>query len=512
MSFKPTLIDVQEPDLLFGHGQRMEHPKDGLPLYGPIHSPNGGGRLRIGVVSTTAGLKRYSSCVDRLSKPIAPKLADNPNHTFFPGFEAVFGVEWPSNPEIWLQIDEEGLRKAIRIEDRHQAIHKAVSLYSDAISNHLRQASESTIDLWMAVVPEEVYKYCRPQSKVERSEREHRDVLMDKKAATRLFKERGLFDDDDELKSAEIYLYELDFHNQLKARLLEDKAAVQVLRETTLAPEDFQKANGMPLRGLQDPATLAWNLATTCFFKAGGKPWQLGGSRPGVCYVGIVFKKDFSSHEPGNACCGAQMFLDSGDGVVFRGAVGPWITETEYDFHLPQEKAKALMAMVVSAYRANHGGEAPKELFIHGKTRFSIDEWEGFKETVPPETNVVCVRIRQDSGMKLFRHGTTNIARGIGWIKSHRMAYLWTKGFVPRLQTYAGREVPNPLSIEVSRGVADITQVMADVLALTKLNYNACIYGDGVPVTLRFADSVGEILTAAPRKNELPPLPFRYYI
>ncbi len=114
--------------------------------------------------------------------------------------------------------------------------------------------------------------------------------------------------------------------------------------------------------------------------------------------------------------------------------------------------------------------------------------------------------------MKLYRHGTINIARGVGWVKSQWMAYLWTKGFVPRLQTYAGREVPNPLSIEICRGVADIKQVMGDVLALTKLNYNACIFGDGVPVTLRFADAVGEILTAAPRKNELPPLPFRYYI
>ena len=206
------------------------------------------------------------------------------------------------------------------------------------------------------------------------------------------------------------------------------------------------------------------------------------------------------------------MFLDSGDGVVFRGAVGPWLTSTKDDFHLPKEKAKSLMAMVVDAYRKNHGGAAPKELFIHGKTRFSAEEWDGFKETVPPETNVVCVRIRQDSGMKLYRHATTNIARGVGWVKSQWMAYLWTKGFVPRLQTYAGREVPNPLSIEVCRGEADIEQVMADVLALTKLNYNACIYGDGVPVTLRFADAVGEILTAAPRKGELPPLPFRYYI
>ena len=81
-----------------------------------------------------------------------------------------------------------------------------------------------------------------------------------------------------------------------------------------------------------------------------------------------------------------------------------------------------------------------------------------------------------------------------------------------RLQTYAGREVPGPLSIEIARGHADIEQVMGDVLALTKLNYNACIYGDGVPVTLRFADAVGEILTAAPRREDLPPLPFRYYI
>lgn len=57
----------------------------------------------------------------------------------------------------------------------------------------------------------------------------------------------------------------------------------------------------------------------------------------------------------------------------------------------------------------------------------------------------------------------------------------------------------------------DLTQVMQDVLGLTKLNFNACIYGDGTPVTLRFADDVGEILTAAPIAN-LPPLPFKHYI
>jgi hypothetical protein len=46
---------------------------------------------------------------------------------------------------------------------------------------------------------------------------------------------------------------------------------------------------------------------------------------------------------------------------------------------------------------------------------------------------------------------------------------------------------------------------------LTKLNYNTCIFGDGVPVTLKFADAVGEILTAGPIKGDIP-LPFRHYI
>lgn len=511
MTFSPRLIELAEPELQFAYEQAMPHPKDGLSLYGPLPSVLNGGQLRIGVIATANGQRIYKKFAARIAKPIAPKKADDPNHTLFPGFQAVFGVEWPSDPVAFIEVDAAKLADAIRVQDRHQAIHKAVGLYSEAIADHLRDDSETPIDLWMAIVPEDVHKYCRPQSKVSKSEAVPPDMLLGKKAATRMLtNEPGLFEEEN--LSAEIYLYELDFHNQLKARLLEHKAAVQVVRETTLAPEEFLNSIGKPLRKLQDPATLAWNLATTAYFKAGGKPWQLANVRPGVCYVGVVFKQDASNPEPGMVCCGAQMFLDSGDGVVFKGTPGQFKTEKEDEFHLPEDKAKDLMSLVVEAYRKGHGGEAPRELFIHGKTRFSKEEWDGFRATVPAETNVVCVRIREDSGIKLFRRAPTTIPRGLAWVKSETRGYLWSKGFIPRLQTYPGREVPNPLVVEISRGLADIEQVMADVLALTKLNYNTCIYGDGVPVTLRFADTVGEILTAAPRREELPPLPFRYYI
>jgi hypothetical protein len=77
-----------------------------------------------------------------------------------------------------------------------------------------------------------------------------------------------------------------------------------------------------------------------------------------------------------------------------------------------------------------------------------------------------------------------------------------------------GRETPNPLRIEIVRdssGAAPIELVMQDIMVLTKMNFNSCIYADGVPVTLRFADAIGDVLIAA-KDRQVPPLPFRYYI
>ena len=72
-------------------------------------------------------------------------------------------------------------------------------------------------------------------------------------------------------------------------------------------------------------------------------------------------------------------------------------------------------------------------------------------------------------------------------------------------------ETPNPIDIVITRVETNIDIVSRDILSLTKLNYNACIYGDGVPVTLKFADSIGEILTAG-KDIKTGVLPFKHYI
>jgi hypothetical protein len=205
------------------------------------------------------------------------------------------------------------------------------------------------------------------------------------------------------------------------------------------------------------------------------------------------------------------MFLDSGDGIVFKGAIGPWYRHDKEEFHLTREAARELIALAVETYSQSFGGP-PAELFIHGKVGFDDEEWRGFSESVDSSrTNVVGVKIREDGDLRLFRHARHPVLRGTAWIRHPRAGHLWTRGLTPRLKSYIGREVPRPLRVEIMRGEADMQVVLSDVLALTKLNYNTCMLADGVPVTLRFADAVGEILTAGPVGPDNP-LPFKHYI
>ena len=61
---------------------------------------------------------------------------------------------------------------------------------------------------------------------------------------------------------------------------------------------------------------------------------------------------------------------------------------------------------------------------------------------------------------------------------SFRKAYLWAKGFIPRIKTQVGLEFPSPLEIIIAKGDEDVEVECRDILSLTKLNYNACIYGE----------------------------------
>lgn len=501
------LTYISEPKLKFAYGQSTEDCRDGLTLFGPYTSTRGS--IRVGVVGTDGQIALYSSFVSQMNKPIFTKSFGRP---FYPGFKSVFGIEWPVEPSLKLLVKQSDIDEKLSIPNVRERTYQLVSIYLDAIKRCLED-EESAIDIWYVLVPNTVLSLCRPKSSSGKT-------TFDKKRIQEFrLGQMSMFPEEDEKLEEYMTMYESDsdFHDQLKARVLASRitSPIQVVLDSTLRFES--KQSGEEYKD-DMKAHLAWTHASALYYKLGNLPWKLDSVREGVCYVGLVFKRlQETSRRKGYACSAAQMFLDSGDGVVFRGNIGPWMGKNEKTFHLDRESACSLLSIAVKSYKEKNGFY-PRELFIHGKASFTDDEWNGFLDAISEskETNLVGVTIKENDGFKILKNvedskSQYGVLRGLSLIVDDKSGYLWTKGFIPKTETSNHLEVAVPLYIEVNRGKAPIDVVMKDVLALTKLNYNACIYGDGIPVTLRFSDKIGDILTAIPNVNWAAK-PFKFYI
>ena len=405
-------------------------------------------------------------------------------------------------------------------------MRRAVGLYVNAIHS-LRNADDVDVDIWFVVVPEEVFVLGRPKSRVPSSVAVAPASMLTRRMASRFSaKAPSLFDEDNQI--ARIFEFHTDFRHQLKNRLLEDKEVTQIFRESTIAhslaelpkldDDDFPGNNPSLEKELSDGSSrrmqgaldVHWNIGTASFFKAGGRPWKVSTARPGVCYVGLIFKQDRRSQGK-NHCCGAQLFLESGEGVVFKGALGPWYSEESRQFHLSKEEARKLIGVAIDAYFDEHKVN-PSEVFVHGRTRFNTEELDGFREAVPKGTEITGVRITRTSQVKLFTGGDLPVRRGTALLVSQNLGYLWTSGYVEHLKTYQGRETPNPLRVEIcGPSTSCMEVVLKDIMTLTKMNFNSSIFADGYPVSMRFAEAIGDVLMAT-EGREIPPLPFRHYI
>lgn len=502
---EPKLIHISEPKLTFGYGQKMEDPRDGLTLFGAYTKDIHLGQISIGIIGPKKQRDFVKSYIKRIHKPVVCEKSDIAR-PYFPGIEAIFDIFINPNAIQEIDIPRKKIDEFLKYTDGHQRVYNLTNLYAGKLTKYLNE-EDIPVTVWFVAIPDQIYQFGRPKSKIPKSDD---NLTIGLKKSERDPNELFLFDEMNELKDA--YEFEINFHNQLKAKLLSEKIVTQIIRESTIAYEElWEDEDKINYEKMFDTAK-AWNISTTLYYKSGGLPWKLGDIRKNVCYLGLVYKQIEQSDNKRNACCAAQMFLDSGDGMVFRGNIGPWYNPKTKEFHITRKDAFNLLSMSLESFRdKSEMDDYPNEIFIHSKTNFDDEEWEGFAEATEGKCKIVGVRIKDDNTFKIYRDYSYCVPRGSALIVTEKLAYLWTKGYIPRIQTQLGLETPNPLSVEIIRGDKNIETVCKDILALTKLNYNACIYADGLPVTLRFADSIGEVLTAG-RDIKSEVLPFKHYL
>lgn len=497
------LFHIPEPSLTFGYNQKLHDPRDGLTLFGPFSRNKLKGQVNVGIIGPKTQRDYFKEYLTRIHRPIFSSEPDKAR-PYFPGLESVFGVNINFDNLVERDVSSDEIEKYLKFTDGHQRVHNLVNLYSIPLEKYGNQ-EEMPVTVWFVVIPDKIYTFGRPKSRIPKADDNIKDGI---RAKFRSFDQIFLFDDMAKLQEA--YEFEINFHHQLKAKLLPSKVVTQIIRESTIAYDQIWGDQKRIDAERKFDTAKAWNIATTFYYKAGGTPWKLGDVREKVCYLGLVYKKTEADEDNSNACCAAQMFLDSGDGMVFRGNLGPWYNPITKEYHLKKKDSFELLTQSLDAFKEK-SGFYPEQIFIHARTNFDDEEWEGFTSAASGKTNVVGIKIRSDGTFKIYRDYSYCVPRGTALQVTKTQGYLWSRGFVPRLQTQMGLEVPNPLNIEIIRGDIDFKTVCKDVLSLTKLNYNACIFGDGLPVTLRFANSIGEVLTAG-RNVKSEVLMFKHYI
>jgi len=509
-----------EPTLTFASGQRAEDPHDGLALFGAFDARAGlPPHVAIG---TAQGLALWHRWAEALNGPAAcVDVARHRPWPPYPGFAAAFGAEWPMPAKTYV-LSAEKLSADATLADKYDRTYAVTSQYVE-IASQINRLDEKPA-MAICIVPDEVYQHCRPNQSVSdpsderktRGEvRQIQSILDDRESGqSRMFPESDPYETKD--PSLEKYDLSPDFRRQLKARMMQHELPVQIIKESTLAVSDKIRDGEKGANPLSDRL---WNFATGIFYKCGRKPWVLDSTRDGVCYIGLAYKR---ANNGRTACCAAQLFLDSGDGLVFVGDFGPWYSLKEREFHLSEKAAHALLSGALKTY-TEQGGRPLQEIFLHARSGLNEEEFKGFRDACPEEVNLVGIRVRKDrTSPRLFRHdahpvvtrrGLYPVLRGVFWQRTQTEGLLFTTGFKERIAAYDGWEVPVPLGITLQHGEGDLVTIAQDILGLTKANYNACQLGESEPITVKYSDRVGEILLSNP---ELPKEKwqrnFKYYI
>jgi hypothetical protein len=292
-----------------------------------------------------------------------------------------------------------------------------------------------------------------------------------------------------------------DLRRALKVSAMKYALPTQLLRERTVRGG----------KGVDHKAKCAWNFFTAMYFKLGAIPWAPVGLDPDTCFVGVSFFRPLGSKNRMQASI-AQAFNGRGDALVLRGEEFPWEpTRKEKSPHLDADMARRLIEHVVKRYVEETQEQPPRRVVIHKTSRFTPEEARGFSEGLRgvPRYDLLAVTPRSD--VRLLRNGKYPVLRGTHF-KVGRIEYLYTTGFLPALGEFPHGHVPSPLQIADHQGGDTPTlQLLREVLALTKMNWNSSDFGGLKPVTLAFAELVGEILREVP--SELEPLRnFKYYV
>jgi len=489
-----------EPDLIFGGHNEEKDPRLGLDYHGPFTYDDEKtplSAIRIGLIGDSSSIAKCKAILNLIGSKISSESSNKWLYPSYPGIskESNFKSEIQLSKQWEEVILDSEIDKLKKINNVNERIGESTELFKKK-TNSISQ-EDSCPHVIICCLPEWIEQYCGISENTRGAKKSkftdiEKQIMRFKKENQKFLGDFGI---DVSVKKEPQKAY--DFRNSLKGKIMQIKRAVpiQILKESTMNAILNYDVNG--INTSQDPATFSWNFGTALYYKANGKPWRLAKLRQDTCYIGISFYQDKNSLNKDMQTSMAQVFTHNGEGLVLRGEE-VYVDEYTKEAHLSKDQIIKLVSNALEQYKTK-SKRSPVRVVIHKETLFSKTENEGCKEAIG-EISTDLVTINKRKSIKFLRNGCYPVLRGTAIHLNRHEHLLYTSGYTPRIRTYPGFSIPQPLFI-THYGDSNIQDICKEILGLTKLNWNTTSFATSFPITLEFSRKVGRILSELPKGN-----------
>lgn len=461
-----AFLRLPEPDLQFDiadRDRRHVHPLHGLLQHGPLTESGMAllpPHIRIAPITPSKELGPLSGLVDELSRSHRPRE----RRTYLPDFPGMARV---FRRDVVIAAPPARVELPADMDARLSGAERPYLVLAEALSHAVAQLEASRND-WDLVV---IYLPSRWSAGF-----------------------TGVEDD-------------FDLHDCLKAI-----TAVRAIPSQIVTEE----------RALRyfDRASVAWRLSIALYTKAGGIPWKVVPQEDDTAFVGLSYalRGDVGAGPRFVTCC-SQVFDAEGVGLEFVAfdTARDRMTIVNDNPFLSREQMRAVVASSLALYVDRQAGRLPRRVVLHKQTEFRREEIEGIYDALPSIPEIEASQILEHPswrGVLLNRAWTATdgrpsepdnypVHRGTALILDERDMLLWTHGNASavtggRGYLQGGKGIPRPIMVRRFTGRGTPSLLAAEILGLTKMNWNNDALYDILPATLGFASTLARIIKRMP--------------
>lgn len=285
-----------------------------------------------------------------------------------------------------------------------------------------------------------------------------------------------------------------DVHDFVKAYAVQRGVATQFLTEDTLS--DTQQCR------------VWWWLSLALYVKGMRTPWVLSGLEEDAAYVGLGFSIDRNAEKGNHVVLGcSHIYSARGEGLQYRlSKVENPIMRGKNPF-MSRDDARRTGETIRQLFFDTRM-KLPRRVVLHKRTPFLTEEREGLLDGLGGVAAIDMLEIVEDHALRYVasmprRDGTIDednypVRRGTVMKLDDFTALLWVHGATaavePSRKYFQGkRRIPAPLTLRRHAGVAPLEQLSAEILGLSKMNWNTFDLYTKFPATLQSSGEIARI-------------------